>query len=53
MNEHRAMLECKHSEADQIGPICLSCGLVSFDPSWLFVGFAVFFFGLQAARFFL
>lgn len=50
MSEHEAMLACPHSEADALGPCCLSCGRVSFDPSWFFLAFAVLFFAAQALR---
>jgi len=49
--EHEKMLACEHTEGDQIGPVCLSCGRVSFDPSYAFVAFALLFFGAQIARF--
>lgn len=50
MDEHEAMLSCPHSEADAIGPVCISCGRVSFDPSYAFIAFAVCFFAAQVAR---
>lgn len=38
MEEHRAMLNCEHSEGDQLYCVCLFCGKLSLpDPSWLFV----------------
>lgn len=52
--EHQAMLNCKHSEADALGPVCLSCGRLALpDPSTLFLAFAVFYFAVMAARYFL
>jgi hypothetical protein len=39
--EHLRMIECVHAEADELGPICLSCGRVTFDPSHMIIGFAL------------
>lgn len=50
MNEHEQMISCQHSEADQLLFVCLSCGRVSFDPSWLIVGISFVFFAIEAGR---
>ena len=43
--EHKAMLSCKCTEADQLYGVCLFCGKVSLpDPSWLVVAIAAVFF---------
>lgn len=38
MEEHRAMTECKHNEADQLYFCCLFCGRLNLpDPAWLVI----------------
>lgn len=43
---------CQHSEADRLLGLCLNCGAMPGwpDPSWLFLIFALFFFGAQIVR---
>lgn len=50
MTEHRAMLSCVHSEADQIGPCCLRCGRIAFDPSKAILAISVAYMAFQALR---
>lgn len=47
------MLSCLHSEADALGPICIGCGRVSFDPSWFILAASVAFGVAQSVRLFL
>lgn len=44
MDEHKAMLECEHREADQMVFCCLFCGRLNLpDWSWVvvFLGFGM------------
>lgn len=50
MEEHRVMIDCKHAEEDRLAFVCLSCGRVSFDPSWFVLAFSALFIAVQAAR---
>ncbi len=44
--EHASMLTCRHTEADQLGPICLCCGRADLpDPSYIVIALAVILFG--------
>lgn len=50
MEEHRAMVECQHTEGDRLYFVCLFCGRLSLpDPSWLVVSVAVVFFFVHIA----
>lgn len=54
MEEHKVMLACPCSDPDRLTVICLGCGKVHApDPSWVLVGFSVFYLACESVRLFL